>query len=59
MPHLEQTSPGVSRGDQLFLSSQWMGLRSWYIHVPHMHPHTHTYSHPVSHSHTGFLRSAR
>lgn len=52
MPHLEQASPGVSRGDLLFLSSPWMGLMSWYIHVPCMYPRTHTYIHTHSHTYT-------
>lgn len=51
LTHLEQASPGVSRGDQLFLSSQWMGLRSWDIHVPHC-TLTHTHIHTHSHTHT-------
>ena len=51
MPHLEQALPGVSRGDQLFLSSQWMGLsHGTYVYLvctltqAHIHTHSHTHT---------------
>lgn len=57
MPHLKQASPGASRGDQLFLSSQWMGLSHGTYCTLYVPPHTRTYPH--SHSHTGLWRRAR